>query len=205
MSRLNAASLLAATLLVIGCGAKVQFDGESATGGGSADGGSTSSAGNASSNGGSGSGNGSANGGSSSTQTAGGGTTTSTSNGGSSAQGGGSSSSGVVGIPCGNSVCDSAGQACCLTQNGDFCVGLDEGCPGIELTCTGAATCGSNELCCLVGSMGNIGSECVADAQCPNGPGPGNNGVQLCESSAECPQGKVCEPNMFGILRCHNP
>lgn len=204
MSRLSSASLLAATLLVIGCGAKVQFDGESATGGGSADGGSTSSAGNGSNNGGNGSGNGSANGGSGSTQTAGGGTTTNTT-GGSSAQGGSSSSSGVVELPCGNTVCDAGTQSCCLTQNGEFCVGADEGCPGIELTCTGAANCGANELCCLVGSMGNIGSECVADAECPNGPGPGNNGVQLCESSAECPQGKVCEPNMFGVLRCHNP
>ena len=95
------------------------------------------------------------------------------------------------GVPCGTTTCDPNGEhPVCCAAGGETCIAAGATCGGITLGCDGPGNCSAGSLCCF--SYGTISSTCtpVDSGVCPG------TGVQLCEKSADCPGGDVCD--VFG-------
>lgn len=136
----------------------------------------------------------------------------STSDGGASAQGGGTvvvdgGGPSMGGAPpsttinCGMTSCDAATQQCCGTQGGASCIDIGDDCPGVVLSCSSAANCTGDDVCCLSGS-GPGDAEAVCAPQCKGGGGPGGGSIQLCQDSAECPPNIDCVEIFGGFFAC---
>jgi hypothetical protein len=69
---------------------------------------------------------------------------------------------------------------------------------GIDLTCTGASTCASGQVCCAI--VTSAASGLAATSACQDGPCASNmNTYQLCAFPSECFSGATCEPNPIGM------
>jgi hypothetical protein len=94
-------------------------------------------------------------------------------------------------ITCGEARCDSATQDCCVSFQGASC-GPRGSCTGASLSCSSAASCPDNEVCC-VELQGQISAACAPAC---------GSGVQLCASDRECPSGLACRTNALGYDTC---
>lgn len=102
-------------------------------------------------------------------------------------------------IQCGNTTCNPQTQVCCVTFNGqttnETCTPQGQ-CNGAALSCTSAANCPPNEVCCATLTQTQQSSQCQAQCQ------GGFQHPQLCGTDAECPQGTTCKPSPFGVKIC---
>lgn len=184
---MRAVVLLFGSMLIAGCGSTVTGFGGSGGSGSTADG----------SGGGSTTGSGNEGG----AETAGGGgaepTTTTTTN--SAGAGGGSTE---APISCGDQSCDANTEQCCVNMQGGSCIPINDNCMGLSLSCSSAATCPGDGVCCTEGSFQNLTTKCMDE--CPMGrPGPGGGGsFQLCADDEECLNDEPCEDAFGGFKVC---
>jgi hypothetical protein len=102
-------------------------------------------------------------------------------------------------IQCGTSTCDAQTQVCCVTFNGqtvnETCTAQGQ-CNGAALSCTSAASCPPNEVCCATLTQTQQSSQCQNQCQ------GGFQHPQLCATDGECPQGQTCKNSPFGLKVC---
>jgi hypothetical protein len=98
-------------------------------------------------------------------------------------------------IPCGAVTCDNQQDSCCIHLlldggTGDAsCIPNNMNCPGGFLErCDKAADCDGGRVCCI--EIGALGSTCRATC---------GQGIQLCQTNAECPNNEMCN-----LLTCFN-
>ncbi len=83
---------------------------------------------------------------------------------------------------CGNQSCNTGTQVCCVKQQSVSCVPQGTCIGGVPLSCTGSASCSKGQVCCA----GQGGATC--QSSCPNPP----QGIQLCNSKADCKPNQNC-------------
>ncbi len=110
-------------------------------------------------------------------------------------------------LPCGNAQCTIPAQQCCVIANlnppPDFSYACYSGsCPvtggggggmSTALSCSGAANCPANTVCCVTQTQSGAASSCAATCN--------QNGAQLCDpnaASSGCPQGVACSSRNIG-------
>lgn len=102
-------------------------------------------------------------------------------------------------ISCGNGVCNSATETCCVTYNGQSlsqtCTPIGS-CQGATFDCSSASSCPPGDVCCAQFSQQSQSASCQPACQ------GGFQNPQLCASTAECPQGTTCKPTPFGFNVC---
>lgn len=105
-------------------------------------------------------------------------------------------------IECGNTFCDAAFEECCVTFGMGMaqtsCVAQDT-CPGSSFACSSASSCDGDQVCCLE-PAGMMRFEATCKTACMGG--PNGQGLQLCESSAECLNQEPCEATQIGLDVC---
>jgi hypothetical protein len=116
---------------------------------------------------------------------------------------------GVDQIRCGDAVCSSGSEVCCVDPGSSaLCTALND-CPYEMFECSSALSCGDgpNHVCCLGGAFGPFdgpGSWCGAESpsDCTT-----LGGVVICASDSECPNGMTCTPSPIaaGMRMCTGP
>jgi hypothetical protein len=100
-----------------------------------------------------------------------------------------------AGTHCGGSVCDPTSQVCCASTTGGFvCQPASTGCGGggPTLNCSSASSCTGGDVCCFSGGIFNGTATCE----------PTCTGIQLCDTTAECPAGRSCVTILLGYKIC---
>jgi hypothetical protein len=108
---------------------------------------------------------------------------------------------------CGTTPCDLTTNDCCVGLGGAglTCAPTGKCPPGptIVASCSSAAACPTNEVCCL--GIGDDAGSALATASCQSacgGTGGGlGAGLQLCSTDAECPTGDTCQSGEVAALR----
>ncbi|MDB4936267.1 MAG: hypothetical protein JWP87_3239 [Labilithrix sp.] len=124
-----------------------------------------------------------------------------------------------AGIACGTATCTSA-QECCVSLptgggggggRGGGGAGADQACVAkgkcagdVALTCSSAASCGANQVCCLDIDTSGGASTATCKTSCGTGGGAGPRPIQLCATDAECKNGS-CKPAQLGLKICATP
>ncbi len=102
-------------------------------------------------------------------------------------------------IQCGQSTCSASTDVCCVTFNGqstsETCTPPNQ-CQGAQFDCSGAASCPPGEVCCGSFSQQKQGASCAPACQ------GGFQNPQICQTSAECPNGLTCKPTPLGFDVC---
>ncbi len=103
-------------------------------------------------------------------------------------------------ITCGQSVCDSSTQSCCVGLAGANCIQKNQACGGAVLGCTLNSDCPGNDVCCIA-ITGDIRAASSCKARCDN-MGNGRD-RQLCQADNEClPPFRFCTATIFGVSVC---
>ncbi len=103
-------------------------------------------------------------------------------------------------ITCGQSVCNSSTQSCCVGLAGATCIGKGQMCGGAVLGCTLNSDCPGNDICCIA-LTGDISAASSCKARCDN-QGSGRD-RQLCQTDDECqPPFRFCTATIFGVSVC---
>ena len=103
-------------------------------------------------------------------------------------------------ITCGNDVCDSTVESCCVGLAGALCIKQNQACAGAVLGCTLNADCAGNDICCIA-VTGDVSAASSCKARCDN------MGTlrerQLCQTDDECAAPfRYCTPTIFGVNVC---
>ncbi|MDD5307713.1 MAG: hypothetical protein PHU25_10375 [Deltaproteobacteria bacterium] len=106
------------------------------------------------------------------------------------------------GVPCGNGVCITMHEACCVTESpwSQDCNSIVASCTGdFKLTCDGPEDCGGvGHACCLPSGAINQ-SNCIA-GECLSPE------LTMCHENKDCGKGEFCCPDVFfgySYKACH--
>ncbi|WP_394837759.1 hypothetical protein LVJ94_12680 [Pendulispora rubella] len=94
-------------------------------------------------------------------------------------------------LVCGNQVCNTDEQYCCLVDGGATCNSPEAGaCRGIEVGCDEQPDCDTEggDVCCGTAKGGDVSAECKPASQCSN---PFES-RRICKTNAECGDADKC-------------